>query len=280
MYSKYPCTYVFVVILILYVLFSDLLLCQLWHLCLCVGLLYVTTKPYSVLCWEAIKNKCKGNGGSTPFWFRSNIFIFTTNDNRKILHIKSRYNNVSACIRTWDCCHQTKSCRLPPWRQCCYCPSWRWPTILGLTASTCDNCCVPQYMLSLLLTFNRDHMFSDLVLEGQVINAFDQVVDWVNVRVDRFEPMDLSPDGCRVGQNKLLVALLAGLGSLARYCSRTELTLPWASGWSWSELGRDGLGYWYRNGRWDRAWGGHGWLRLLRDTGHRPRLEIHLGLNK
>lgn len=38
-------------------------------------------------------------------------------------------------------------------------------------------------------------MLSDLVLQGQVINALDQVVDCVNVRMDRLEPVDLCPDG-------------------------------------------------------------------------------------
>ena len=47
----------------------------------------------------------------------------------------------------------------------------------------------------LLLTFNGDYMLSDLVLQGQVIDALDQVVDRVNVRVDRLKPVDLCPDG-------------------------------------------------------------------------------------
>lgn len=57
-------------------------------------------------------------------------------------------------------------------------------------------------------------MLSDLVLKGQVIDALDQVVDGVNVRMDGLEPLNLSPDGCRVGQNELR-ARWAGLGSLA-----------------------------------------------------------------
>lgn len=57
-------------------------------------------------------------------------------------------------------------------------------------------------------------MLSDLVLEGQVIDALDQVVDGVDVGVDRLEPVDLCPDGRRVRQNKLR-ACRAGLGSLA-----------------------------------------------------------------
>jgi len=47
----------------------------------------------------------------------------------------------------------------------------------------------------LVLTFNRDHMLADLVLEGQVIDALDQVVYCINVRVDGLEPMDLASDG-------------------------------------------------------------------------------------
>lgn len=45
------------------------------------------------------------------------------------------------------------------------------------------------------LTFDGDYVLSDLVLQGQVIDALDQVVDRVNVGVDRLEPMDLCPDG-------------------------------------------------------------------------------------
>lgn len=128
----------------------------------------------------------------------------------------------------------------------------------------------------LLLTFNGDYVLSDLVLQSQVIDALDQVVDGVNIRVDRLEPMNLCPDGCWVGQNKLR-ARLAGLGSLSRNSPRTELTGPRACRRSGSELGRDGLGHWDRNGGRDRAWSGHGWLRLLGDTGHwDARLEIHL----
>lgn len=130
-----------------------------------------------------------------------------------------------------------------------------------------------------VLTFNRYYMLSDLVLQRQVIDALDQVVDCVNVGVDRLEPMDLCPDGRWVGQNKLR-ACWAGLGSLARNRPRAELTGPWARRRSGSELGRDGLGH--RDGNWsrDRAWSGHGWLRLLRETRHGhwdARLEIHLG---
>lgn len=50
-------------------------------------------------------------------------------------------------------------------------------------------------LLPPLLTFNGDYMLSDLVLQGQVIDALDQVVDCVNVRVDGLEPVDLCPDG-------------------------------------------------------------------------------------
>lgn len=127
-----------------------------------------------------------------------------------------------------------------------------------------------------LLTFNGNYVFSDLVLQCQVIDALDQVVDCVNVRVDRLEPMDLCPDGRWVGQNKLRAGR-AGLCSLARNSPRTELTSPWACRRSGSELGRDRLGHWDGNRRRDRAWSGHGWLRLLRDTGHGDvRLKIHL----
>lgn len=38
-------------------------------------------------------------------------------------------------------------------------------------------------------------MLPDLVLQGQVIDALDQVVDGVNVGVHRLEPVDLCPDG-------------------------------------------------------------------------------------
>lgn len=38
-------------------------------------------------------------------------------------------------------------------------------------------------------------MLSDLVLQGQVIDALNQVVDCVNVWVDGLEPVDLCPDG-------------------------------------------------------------------------------------
>lgn len=48
---------------------------------------------------------------------------------------------------------------------------------------------------SFSLTFDGDYVLSDLVLQGQVIDALDQVVDRVNVGVDRLEPMDLCPDG-------------------------------------------------------------------------------------
>lgn len=119
-------------------------------------------------------------------------------------------------------------------------------------------------------------MFSDLVLKGQVIDALDQVVDGVNVGMDGLEPLDLCPDGRWVGQNKLR-ARWAGLGSLAWNSPRTELASPWARRWSGSELGRDGLGHRDRNGNGDRAWSGHGRLRLLRDSGHRDAgLVIHL----
>lgn len=132
------------------------------------------------------------------------------------------------------------------------------------------------YAPSLSLTFNGDYVLSNLVLEGQVIDALDQVVDCVNVRVDRLEPMDLCPDGRWVGQNKLR-ARWAGLGSLARNSPRTELASPWTRRRSGSELGRDRLGDWDGNCHRDRAWSGHGWLRLLRDAGHwDARLEIHL----
>lgn len=127
-----------------------------------------------------------------------------------------------------------------------------------------------------LHTFNGNYVFSDLVLQCQVIDALDQVVDCVNVRVDRLEPMDLCPDGRWVGQNKLRAGR-AGLCSLARNSPRTELTSPWACRRSGSELGRDRLGHWDGNRRRDRSWSGHGWLRLLRDTGHGDvRLKIHL----
>ena len=126
------------------------------------------------------------------------------------------------------------------------------------------------------LTFDGDYVLSDLVLQGQVIDALDQVVDRVNVGVDRLEPMDLCPDGRWVGQNKLR-ARRAGLGSLARDSPRTELAGPWARGRSGSELGRDGLGHRDGNCHRDRAWSGHGRLRLLRETGPwDARLEIHL----
>lgn len=153
----------------------------------------------------------------------------------------------------------------------------KWPPQNRYTpySTTLNEWKAPSTSESPLLTLNGDYMLPDLVLQGQVINALDQVVDCVNVRVDRLEPMDLCPDGCWVGQNKLR-ARWAGLGSLARNSPRTELTSPWARRRSGSELGRDGLGD--GNGGRDRAWGGHGWLRLLRDTGHRnARLEIHLG---
>ena len=133
----------------------------------------------------------------------------------------------------------------------------------------------------LLLTFNRDYVFADLILQRQVVDAFDQVVDGVYVRVDGLEPVDLGSDGRGVGQDELGARrAAAGLGGLARYYSpRAELTIaPGArTGRSGSELGRDGLGH--RNGRqWDRAWSRHGRLRLLRDTGRwDARLEIHLG---
>lgn len=129
-----------------------------------------------------------------------------------------------------------------------------------------------------LLTFNRDDMLSDLVLQTQIVDALDQVVDSVDVWMDGLEPVDLRSDCCWVGQNKLRPCR-AGLCSLARNSPRTELTSPWARRRSGPELGRDGLGYRDRNGRRDRPWCGHGWLRLLRDTGHwDARLEIHYWL--
>lgn len=65
-------------------------------------------------------------------------------------------------------------------------------------------------------------MLADLILQGQVIDALDQVVYRINVRVDGLEPMDLASDGRRVGQN--------GLRRRARYGSRAELTRPGAPG--------------------------------------------------
>lgn len=72
-------------------------------------------------------------------------------------------------------------------------------------------------------------MLADLILQGQVIDALDQVVYRINVRVDGLEPMDLASDGRRVGQNELR-ARRAGLRRRARYGSRAELTRPGAPG--------------------------------------------------
>lgn len=66
----------------------------------------------------------------------------------------------------------------------------------ALVANIIQN--VPGIILnppSFSLTFDGDYVLSDLVLQGQVIDALDQVVDRVNVGVDRLEPMDLCPDG-------------------------------------------------------------------------------------
>lgn len=123
------------------------------------------------------------------------------------------------------------------------------------------------------LTFDGDDMLPDLVLQGQVIDALDQVVDGVNVWVDGLEPVDLCPDGRGVGQNKLRAGR-AGLRGLARHCPRTELSGPRARRRPGSELGRDGLGD--GHGRRDRPWSGHGGLRLRRDPGPwHAGLEIH-----
>lgn len=112
-------------------------------------------------------------------------------------------------------------------------------------------------------TFDGDHMLPDLILQGHVIDALDQVVYRVNVRVDGLEAVDLGSDGRRVGQHELR-ARRAGLRRGARYGSRAELTRPGAPGRARSELGRYGLGH--RRGH--RARGGHGGLGLLGNTGH------------
>lgn len=63
------------------------------------------------------------------------------------------------------------------------------------------------------LTLNGYYVLPDLILQGQVVDALDQVVNGVNVRVDGLEPMDLSAYGSRVGQHELRArwARLSGL---------------------------------------------------------------------
>lgn len=45
-----------------------------------------------------------------------------------------------------------------------------------------------------LLTFDGDDMLADLVLEREVVDALDQVVDGVDVRVHGLEAVDLGSD--------------------------------------------------------------------------------------
>ncbi len=75
-------------------------------------------------------------------------------------------------------------------------PSFHAPSafVFTLTDNTMFHCGI--FLSGVALTFNRDHMLADLVLEGQVIDALDQVVYCINVRVDGLEPMDLGSDGC------------------------------------------------------------------------------------
>lgn len=56
-----------------------------------------------------------------------------------------------------------------------------------------------------LLTFDGDHMLPDLVLEQRLLDPLQQLVDGVDVGMDRLEPLDLGPDGGRVGQMLLVV---------------------------------------------------------------------------
>lgn len=66
-------------------------------------------------------------------------------------------------------------------------------------------------------------MLADLVLQREVVDALDQVVDGVDVRVHRLEAVDLGSDGRRVGQHELR-ARSAGLSRGARRRPRAELT--------------------------------------------------------
>lgn len=48
-------------------------------------------------------------------------------------------------------------------------------------------------------------MLPDLVLQQRLLHPLQQLVDGVDVRVDGLEPLDLGPDGGRVGQMLLVV---------------------------------------------------------------------------
>lgn len=55
------------------------------------------------------------------------------------------------------------------------------------------------------LTFDGDDVLPDLVLQHRLLHALQQLVDGVDVGVDRLEALDLGPDGSRVGQLLLVV---------------------------------------------------------------------------
>lgn len=81
---------------------------------------------------------------------------------------------------------------------------------------------------NLLLTFDGDDVLADLVLQREVVDALDQIVDGVDVRVHGLEAVDLGSDRRRVGQNELR-ARCTGLSSGARRRARAELTRPGAA---------------------------------------------------
>lgn len=57
----------------------------------------------------------------------------------------------------------------------------------------------------MLLTFNTDDMFPDLVLQDGVLDSLQQVVDRVDIGMDTLESLDLGSDGRRVGQLLLVI---------------------------------------------------------------------------
>lgn len=78
------------------------------------------------------------------------------------------------------------------------------------------------------LTFDGDDVLADLVLQREVVDALDQVVDGVDVRVHGLEAVDLGSDRRRVRQDELR-ARSAGLSRGARRRPRAELARPGAA---------------------------------------------------
>lgn len=60
-------------------------------------------------------------------------------------------------------------------------------------------------LLLLSLTFDGDDMLPDLVLQKRLLDALQQLIDGVDVRMHRLEALDLGADGGRVGQVLLVV---------------------------------------------------------------------------